>query len=95
MSDLGEKLRAITEQYTMPVVYCRIHTGGRIHTGVLHSSHGAVAIYGRVRDSKRGPRSQYQGIFERHLDHGQFEVKVGDRYVRFTDEVAKLFEVES
>ncbi len=85
---LADRLRAVTEQYPMPVVYCRLHTGARIHTGVLHSSHGSAGVYARVRDSKRGPRSQYQGVFERHIEHGQFEVKVGDRYERFSDEIA-------
>ena len=87
MTTLGERLRAITEQYPMPVVFCRIR-GGRTHTGVLHSSHGSEGVFARVRDSKRGSRSQYQGVFQRHLEAGVFEVKVGSRYVPFDDEVA-------
>ena len=83
---LGELLREITERYPMPVVYCRLYTGARIHTGYLTRSHGE-SYFARVRDDKRGPRSQYQGVMARHLEGGRFEVKVGNRYVPFTEDV--------
>lgn len=54
---------------------CRIRVGGRLHTGALTGM--------RVRDYTRASKSQYVNISEHNFD--TLEVKVGNRYVPFTE----------
>lgn len=59
---------------------------GRAHTGTLGvtTSSGGERVSVRVRDDKRGARSQYATVFERDLHDGpgrRLEVKVGSKYV--------------
>jgi hypothetical protein len=78
------------------VAWVRAHKGasarltdvrGRTHTGTLgvtQMSGGSDRLTVRVRDDKRGARSQYATVFERDLHDGpgrRLEVKVGSRYV--------------
>lgn len=66
----------------------RLNLGARKHVGYLsvqttHKPGGEDRTAVRVRDNRRAPRSQYASVFERTLDEGRLEVKIGSRFVPF------------